>query len=728
LGEGLRDNFAAAQDTFTTLLARPDLDDVIRAPTLNSGALFAQVQGEYERALAWYAQSNIVWEQLGNIERQGLALLNAGIVHYELQHYDEAEGHFQRSAGMFQAVGAIYRQGQAFNELGLLYRDQGRWDAALAQLGLAVECFAIEEATDFLGRVENNIGEIELLCGQFDAARQRFERALLHMTTRVYEVDVRINLGLIAQAMGDDIAALAHYGEALDLAREIERRDAYPLIHARLGHAARRLGRPAEAKAHYAAAVAAVEATRMPLRNEGVLISLMGRWQQVYEALVELCLDLGDAAGAFDYAERARARAFADMLARREGLNHAATPPATARAVLDGLAPGALLVVYFAIGLRGPEAALLDAMPLAAAHLRDCLAIAPRLLRFSLGAGVLRAADCSLDPNLLQAAGVYQTDGQRFLRSPVVLRRLYDALIAPDADLIARAEQLVIVPHGPLHQLPFAALLDADHRALLDQAPRLSYTPSATLLLRTGHPQSTTAPPDLEDPGGSSELAFGRKSMCLALGYDGGSASRLRHTEAEALAVAQLCGGSALRGAHGIRAQLLANAPACRWLHLACHGEFNLDDPLDSWLEIGPGERLSAAEVLAELRLDADLVTLSACRSGLSRVLRGDEPFGLVRAFLSAGARTVLVTLWEVEDVSARLLMEQFYRILLEQGTVRDLAGALRSAQHHLRNLSAAEVRAQLATWGADDSLVGGAERPFADPSFWAAYMLVRRR
>jgi CHAT domain-containing protein len=160
---------------------------------------------------------------------------------------------------------------------------------------------------------------------------------------------------------------------------------------------------------------------------------------------------------------------------------------------------------------------------------------------------------------------------------------------------------------------------------------------------------------------------------------------------------------------------------------LACHGEFDLDDPLRSWLEIGPNERLSAADVIGSFALDAELVVLSACRSGVSRVLRGDEPMGLVRAFLSAGARAVLVTLWPVEDSSARLLMERFY-LAMQAETACDPAAALQIAQSYLRGLTLAQARDILAGWGeevADITPNESAARPYADPAFWAAYVLV---
>jgi CHAT domain-containing protein len=260
----------------------------------------------------------------------------------------------------------------------------------------------------------------------------------------------------------------------------------------------------------------------------------------------------------------------------------------------------------------------------------------------------------------------------------------------------------MLIPHGPLHHVPFAALADAQQRALIDCAGEITVGPSATVLLQVL-------------PGRRSAAAGG----CLALGYDGGERG-LGHTEAEARAVARLFGSRPWIAGPGMRARLLAEAGSYRYLHLACHGEFEADDPLASWLEVGPGERLTAAEVLAQARLDAALVVLSACRSGVSRVLSGDETIGLARAFLAAGAGAVLVTLWPVEDTSARLLMEYLYGELARgQGQLSPPAALVR-AQQFLRTLSRDEAHARL-----------GAERPpetlpaYDDPRFWAAYVMI---
>lgn len=683
LGAGLRDDFAAALVIFAALLAEPGLDDAVHARALNSGALFAQVRGEDERALDWYRRSLAIWRRLGNGEREGLALLNMGILQYELQQYAEAEASVRASLERFTAAGAGHRAAMAHNELGLLARDHGRWDEALAHLGEAAAGFEREGAGDYLGRVWNNIGEVELLRGRYAEALVHFDGAIARLETRVYLVDVHVNLGLLRQARGDDAGALAAYHEALGLAGVIGRADITPLVLYRIAHAEARLGRVGDARAHLEEAMAAIEARRAPTRDEGVLVSLMGRWQLVYEAAIGLAVAAGDAAAAFDYTERARARAFADVVARAHAPDAAAVAPLDSAAARAALAPDELILAFFAAGLPGPETALLRALPPEAAGLRVCLSGEPSLYRLALsGTGVL-AERCAIDPGALLSDSPFAADGRRFLR-PAVLRRLYDALLAPVAGAVGAAGRVIIVPHGPLHQLPFGALSDPTGQPLLERAPRLSYAPSATLhLLGRALPPSAAPRP------------------CLALGYNGGDGSPLRHPEAEAAAVARLCGGDLLAPGGDVATRLREAAGAYRWLHLACHGAFELGDPLRSWLAVGPGEALSAAAIMGELRLDADLVTLSACRSGVSRVLRGDEPLGLVRAFLAVGARAVLATLWEVDDHAARLLMEELYRGL-RAGLAPDVA--LRGAQLVLR------------------ATEGGA---YADASHWAAYVLI---
>jgi CHAT domain-containing protein/tetratricopeptide (TPR) repeat protein len=708
LGFGLVEEYAAARAEFTRLLAVPALDDALRARTLNSDGTFARLQGDYQRARDSFQASYELWQRLGNPAREGLALMNLGILSYYLQDYHAAERQLTTSLELFRIVENVHWQAMAWTNLGLVARDLGRWEQSLAAFEQAAAIFERDGPLDFLAQVTNNIAEVRLLQGQFDLACVFFERALAQMRTRTFAVDAQLGLGLVRQAQGDHAAALIHYQAALAIVQELGRREIIALVQYRIGHAEQRLNHASAALQHYALAIEAIEAARATTSDESLQISLMGRWQQVYEAAILLCLDQGDVVLAFDYAERARARAFADMLARHTShLSPAESAPLTTRDVQALLPPDTVLLAYFATGLYNPETALLRSC---APEVRACLETPSRLLLLALTAATLRTHISALNPNVFQAASPFLADGQRFL-APNLLRRIYGALIAPVADLLASARRAIIIPHGPLHQLPFAALLNDRDEPLLEHGPELIYAPSATVLFRAGRSLEAT-------PTG----------LCLTVGYNGDTSRNLRHTEPEAQTVAAICGGAMWRGARGTQQQLGAEVGHYRWLHFACHGEFDHDDPLRSWLEIGPHQQLSAADVLAEYQLQAELVTLSACRSGLSRVLRGDEPMGLVRAFLRSGARAVLVTLWMVEDISARLLMEHFYATLLSQQPASDPPTALRASQRYLCHLQAHEVAQWLARNGEEvptDLLHNPQAQPFADPMFWAPYVLV---
>jgi hypothetical protein len=151
--------------------------------------------------------------------------------------------------------------------------------------------------------------------------------------------------------------------------------------------------------------------------------------------------------------------------------------------------------------------------------------------------------------------------------------------------------------------------------------------------------------------------------------------------------------------------------------------------------------RLTAREVLETWTLDADLVTLSACETGLGRDAGGDGLLGFAQAFLAAGARTVCLSLWRVDDAATALLMDRFYRNLLgkRDGLEKPMpkAAALAEAKRWLRELSqddAARLSASLSggvARGKNEKAellppkAGPGERPFAHPRYWAAFVLV---
>jgi CHAT domain-containing protein/Flp pilus assembly protein TadD len=229
---------------------------------------------------------------------------------------------------------------------------------------------------------------------------------------------------------------------------------------------------------------------------------------------------------------------------------------------------------------------------------------------------------------------------------------LYRLLIAPFESNIASFSNLIIIPNGSLHFLPFQALMNKKGEYLV-QNFNLVYSPSASVftlcndkLIKSGSKFMGVALSDISVdnnvglPGTEDEL-----KKILPLFPDNISAFGKQSTETF----------------------VKNNAGDYNFMHFATHGSYNYRQPLYSYLLFPPSEnddgKLYVYEVF-ELTLNAKLVALSACETGLGNISLGDELTGLSRAFLFAGSSAVVVSLWSVADYPTALLMSNFYRYL----------------------------------------------------------------
>jgi CHAT domain-containing protein len=179
----------------------------------------------------------------------------------------------------------------------------------------------------------------------------------------------------------------------------------------------------------------------------------------------------------------------------------------------------------------------------------------------------------------------------------------------------------------------------------------------------------------------------------------------LPHALQEAAAVAALFAEQASLEGEATLARLQETAGNCRVIHLAAHGEFRPDNPLFSGLALDGGW-LTTLDIF-NLQLRASLVTLSACQTGQSVVSGGDELLGLMRAFAYAGAASLVLSQWMVEDYSTAQLMTAFYQRLVDGW---DKVAALRHAQLELI---------------ASGSSAEASTRRLSHPYYWAPFFLV---
>jgi len=298
---------------------------------------------------------------------------------------------------------------------------------------------------------------------------------------------------------------------------------------------------------------------------------------------------------------------------------------------------------------------------------------------------------------------------------------LYDLLVAPAEGELTSSARLLISPDGPLHSLPLGALVRPSGSYLVEWKPfhtvasatvyaelkrsRHGRAPDAALVA-FGDPQYPSARPPEQVH--NSELR-----STLTRGF---SLARLPSTREEVLTIASLFPGhvQAYLGAQATEERAKSLGTQARYVHFACHGYLDERFPLNSALALTmpespqPGEEnglLQAWEIFEKVRLDADLVVLSACQTALGKEMGGEGLLGLARAFHYAGARSVLGSLWDVSDQSTALLMKRFYGYL--KGGRAD--EALRSAQLDLLHTRPAP---------------GAQRRDLSQPYHWAGFQL----
>jgi CHAT domain-containing protein len=238
------------------------------------------------------------------------------------------------------------------------------------------------------------------------------------------------------------------------------------------------------------------------------------------------------------------------------------------------------------------------------------------------------------------------------------MQELWALLIAPvERFLPPEGETLTLIPHHMLHTLPLSALYDGAH--YLVERWLVRCVPSVQTFSAT--PPAQTAP-------------RGRQPV-LALGYsDGGT---LPQAAEQADAVVHIFGGISLTEAEATGARLREECGGRTYLHLSAHGEWRIDVPYASFIQLADGPLHPTDVVLLDLR-GCHLVTLSACQTGKGQTSGGDAFIGLAQAFHEAGAEAVLATLWRVEARATQAFMQRFYERLAIGATP---ALALRGAQ-----------------------------------------------
>ena len=499
----------------------------------------------------------------------------------------------------------------------------------------------------------------------------------------------RMETGRIAEAKKG-------YDDLLKIPQSRQNGSIYWILLFDRGRIAEKEGRLPEAIALYRQAVDVIEQQRATINTEASKIGFVGDKQNVYQRLVSTLQANNQFAEAFEYVERSKSRALVDMLAAKKDFS---APPesrqqtqtllaAYDRADAESRVQDELhdpsrtrsIAVKTKQELKDQAPELASLIQVTSLSAREIQALIPPdetvieyyytdrdLFAFVLTSQKLAAVRMDL-------AGLID-DTRRFRKlletpgsqgSGEVSQHLYRRLFQPLAKSVATGK-LVIVPHGVLHYLPFNALHDGE-RYMIDKY-EIRVLPSAGVLRYLQTKKAAAA---------GNILALGNPDL-------GNPEYDLKYAQAEALAVAKTLPQSrALLRRDATETAFRKYGGGFRYVHLATHGRFDADAPLKSALMLTPdseSDGLLTVDKLYTMRLQADLVTLSACETGLGKVAGGDDVVGLTRGFLYAGANAIVASLWQVDDLATSYLMIRFYRELQKT----DKLTALRRAQLETR-------------------------------------------
>ncbi len=640
--------------------------------------------GDTPGGIACYQDSLKVAKQKNCQDCQIWMLTNLGEANADADppNYDESQKLLDEAVKLAAGPKYLSRKSSALASLGKLYYEKGEYQKALAIQQEAYELACTAKHTVQQARSLNSLGAAY-------AKLKQWQNSLhAHQAAR-------------------------QLGEQLNSARAVW------LAHSGMASNYRQLDQFTEAEKHYRSAIQSQETMRNRLREDGDKI---GFWQdkvKLYKDLISLLrspaaqnqsaakrrlqpqVETGKAE-TFRLSEQWRARAFLDLMIESSARAESGNPNNPIRQP---------------IGLAETQR-LLDAQTVVLSYSLDQNAS----LLFGVSHDNFEVYQLSGEADInAGATKLLQSLTEKTQGSPdgyrTEARILYDKLIAPARDLLAGKKHLIIVPDGMLQRLPFEVLLKEPAKKMGAVDPvdlpylikdfAISYAPSVSIWaqLHEAAAKKTKAPKDF--------IAFGNplyppepKGLFASL-LGGAKLNPLNYSQGEMERIAALFGkDSSVTLNQGAQANEATVKSAgllnqYRFVHFSVHASANGANPRFSGLLLTPpaggGTETSSlslddgvltAEEIMGLRLNAELVSLSACETALGKQVKGEGLMGLMRAFIYAGTPAVAVSLWNVDDRATADLMENFYKYLLHGKPQKDgkqislnKAEALREAQ-----------------------------------------------
>jgi CHAT domain-containing protein len=668
-------------------------------------------QGDYQQAFRSQRQSLEIAKSLNDKLRQAFIYNTLGLIHWTLNDPERALKNLHHSLDLATEMRSPIDVASAHNNIGLVHRKEKRFEKSLESFNEALERDIQLKSKWGQGYTHRNMGMSLMRMGKLDDAAGHFAQAMGfsdEIGDRTNVVKIMLELGNLALERKQWQEAVPLFEKTYALSSTINVKEVSWRALRGQGFALIKLKKNDEAVKVYKEAVKIVDAMRAAIKVEEFQNGFLTDKQDVYKELILLLLDMGNVEDSFQYAERAKSRSFIDLLGNQkislkndvsqklyDGLTQqkshireteeafaaarSAEKEKEAKTLREKLVEARSLYQNMLIDAKeqNPEISnfiTVDAITLKELYglLEDNVALVEylvtqnELIAWVVAGGEIHSVRVPIAEKDLNAlVADYRERIQKIAPVDDQAKRLHALLLEPLEVFIKGKRMLGIVPHGHLHYISFSSLKN-EESYLFERHP-LFYSPSASVMQFTFKKKSARSR-DIK------VLALGNPDLG-DLNYD------LPLAEMEANSIKwDFPKIDVLTRENATESWLKNNIGDYQIIHVASHGEFDPINPLFSSLKLTRDEsddgNFEVNEVFG-LDIKADIVTLSACQTGLGDLVGGDELVGLNRAFIYAGTNAILSSLWRVSDISTAVLIKHFYRNYGKE----DKAESLRKAQ-----------------------------------------------
>ena len=657
--------------------------------------------GNYSKAIDYHQQHLAIAREIKDRKGEGQSLGNLGNAYYYLGDYPKAIDYYQQSLAILRSIKDRRGEGQSLNNLGVVYDSLGDYPKAIDyhQQSLAIARSIKDRRGE--GQSLGNLGNVYYFLGDYPKAivyNLQSLAILREIKDRKGEGTEIGNLGNAYYSLGDYPKAIDYHQQRLAIARSIKDRLGEGHSLNNLGLTYYKQGNLTLAESTLTKSIKVKESLRGRELKDNQKVLFFDIQKRTYPILQQVLIAQNKYDAALEISERARGRAFVELIASRLSPNSKESPQPPNIQEIKQIAKqqNSTLVEYSIIydefkipgkpKTKQSELYIWVIKPTGEVTFRKAdlkslwqkedttLRQLVTTSRQSIGArgAAFRGIDVSFNPDAPKAASK--------------LKRLHELLINPIADLLPKNpnDRVTFIPQSSLFLVPFPALQDANGKYLIEKHTILT-SPSIQVLELTREKRQQIGKQPIQ---GNNMLIVGNPTMPKIrpeIGKPPQQLTPLPAAEQEVKAIAKLFKTQALIGDRATETEVTQRLPQARFVHLATHGIFDDIQGLNSGIALAASPTnkgneksyglLTAGEIL-DLKLKAELVVLSACDTGRGRIT-GDGVIGLSRSLISAGTPSVLVSLWSVPDSPTALLMTDFYQNLSKNP---DKAQALRQA------------------------------------------------